>query len=221
MIFRLPSCFSLSPKPAAIALKFYFRSYLYFSHCFIFISHHIYPALQVIIRNFLCVKHIDLVGCRLTALSFVKHEHFIFLQIWKFQSSRVPSKNIKKAKLLIFFSLVASKTKKIGNFSSISSLSLYILLYCTTSGKTKETIVFLSALSKQSVFSHMRKQNNCFEKLCFWKPHYSYKRTLVHITISSSRNEWIYHVIRRTGNSYNFEFTMGQTSILCFHKFSF
>lgn len=82
MIFRLRSCFSLFPKPSSTGPKFYFGSYINFIHCSVLISGHISPTLQAIIRNLICVKHAVLICCRLTTLSFVKHRHFVFLQIW-------------------------------------------------------------------------------------------------------------------------------------------
>lgn len=52
MNFRLRSHFSLFPRPSSAALKFYFRSFINFSHCSFFsFSCHVYPMLQGIIRK--------------------------------------------------------------------------------------------------------------------------------------------------------------------------
>lgn len=59
----------------------------------------------------------------------------------------------------------------------------------------------------------MRKQNNCFEKLCFWKSHYSYKLTPIQKLTDISGNMEDRQYLR-------FEFAVGKNSIFCFHKYS-
>lgn len=130
---------------------------MYSSHCFIFISCHVYPTLQAInlhkTRSFDTLQTHNSKVCK--TLTFYIPTNL------KGSKLTIPSKTLP-----IFLTNSFSGQK---NFpTSCQSHPCHVIHFYTVQLLARQKIVlFLFHLSKQSALSQMREQNNCFEKLCF------------------------------------------------------